>query len=146
MESTSHDAEHPGGETGRLSKFVLQDDMTTEIQSKMGSCFILSCCAQEHFFIATERIHRHIFLVSQPRYERRRRPNIGPRCASTGIVLRSQLRLSGTVCVLTVVGIASRDAVSVTRKSSCPRRAMRAKLSTTTSTGKVFLMAQRLIR
>ena len=97
------------------------------------------------FSIATERIQRHIFLVSQPRYERRRRPNIRSRCASTGIVLRWQAR-PPTVCMWTVVGIASHHAVSVTRNSSRPRRAMRAKLSTATSTRQVFFMAQRLIR
>ena len=62
------------------------------------------------------------------------------------VALRWQARPPLTVCIWTVVGIASRDAVSVTRKSCCPRSATRAQLSTTTSTGKVFIMAQRLIR
>ena len=62
------------------------------------------------------------------------------------VALRWQARPPLTVCIWTVVGVASRDAVSVTRKSSCPRSATRAQLSTTTSTGKVFIMAQRLIR
>ena len=131
--------EHPGGKTGLLSKFVVQEDMTTEIQSKMCSCFILSCCEQVHFSLPRNAFKDMFFIVSQPRYERRRRPNIGPRCASTGIVLRWQVRSPLTVCIFTIVGIASRDA-------SCPRSATRAQLSTTTSTGKVIFMAQRQIR
>ena len=84
LESTPQDAEHPGRRNGTSVK--VRGATAIRPQRHRARCAAASSChvvnKKEHYFIATERIQRHIFLVSQPRYERRRRPNIGPRCVA----------------------------------------------------------------